>query len=414
MRAYRAICAGKERRLLGALALLAGLGLAGCSDIDNALFGPDDGNQPGAGNAPGTFSSASAGPAPAQPQPAPATPDYSTYPSDSQPAPGTMADQSAPAPAAPPPGARVIAPIQIEQGSNTGTSVSTTVASLRSQLVGVEADVGQSAQRFAGLRAQNSQSSNTYYQAKARIAARLQQGTTKGNPELVAEWNTAQAALDQVAVNINAMNAVGTSMANDSSATHSILDQIAATRNVSGAVEEDHRQLSVLEDETNQTIVLIDRLLRDVAENVRRQTAYAANERANLTTLATAIKNGELYGADLGSPQMASASTAALANSATPLVVIRFDHPNVDYQQILYAALNQALQMRPKAAFSVVAVSPTRGSIAAVQAAQTTAKQHAQEVVRSITDMGVPASRLAVASSTDPNATASEVRVFVR
>jgi len=31
-----------------------------------------------------------------------------------------------------------------------------------------------------------------------------------------------------------------------------------------------------------------------------------------------------------------------------------------------------------------------------------------------MTDMGVPASRLNVASTTDPNATANEVRVFVR
>ena len=56
----------------------------------------------------------------------------------------------------------------------------------------------------------------------------------------------------------------------------------------------------VLEDETNQTIVLIDRLLKAASEDTQRQTAYAANERANLTTLAGAIKNGELYGADLG------------------------------------------------------------------------------------------------------------------
>jgi hypothetical protein len=96
------------------------------------------------------------------------------------------------------------------------------------------------------------------------------------------------------------------------------------------------------------------------------------------------------------------------------LVVIRFDHNNVEYQQILYAALSQALQTRPGAGFSVVAVSPTRGTVTAVQLAQTAAKRHAQEVMRSITEMGVPASRLQVASSTDPNATSSEVRVFVR
>ena len=67
-----------------------------------------------------------------------------------------------------------------------------------------------------------------------------------------------------------------------------------------------------------------------------------------------------------------------------------------------------------EAGFSVVAVSPTRGTAAAVQLAQTSAKNHAQEVLRSMTDMGVPATRLAIASATDPGATSSEVRVFVR
>jgi hypothetical protein len=62
----------------------------------------------------------------------------------------------------------------------------------------------------------------------------------------------------------------------------------------------------------------------------------------------------------------------------------------------------------------VVAVSPTRGTAASVQIAQTTARRHAQDVMRSMTDMGVPASRLAVASTTDPGTAVSEVRVFVR
>ena len=59
-------------------------------------------------------------------------------------------------------------------------------------------------------------------------------------------------------------------------------------------------------------------------------------------------------------------------------------------------------------------MSPTRGTAASVQIAQSTARRHAQDVMRSMTDMGVPASRLGVASTTDPAAAASEVRVFVR
>ncbi len=228
----------------------------------------------------------------------------------------------------------------------------------------------------------------------------------------------AQGALDTLSGNINALNALGTDITNNSSTAHFALNQIGATFEVSGAVDEDHRQLSVLEDETNQTIVLIDRLLESVSADIQRQTAYVANERGNLTTLASSIKNGELYGAQWGGGGALLASNGpgpvSTAYSGTPLVVIRFDHPDVDYQQILYAALTQALQSRPNAGFSVVAVSPTRGSAAAVQLAQTAAERHAQEVLRSMTDMGVPATRLNVASATDPAATSSEVRVFVR
>ena len=41
-------------------------------------------------------------------------------------------------------------------------------------------------------------------------------------------------------------------------------------------------------------------------------------------------------------------------------------------------------------------------------------RRHAEAVMRSMTDMGVPATRVGVASTTDPAATVSEVRVFVR
>jgi hypothetical protein len=370
------------------LALVGSLGLAGCTDVDSALFGDE----------------ADAGAATTNPDQFPA----------GGPAPGavtTPTGGSAPVVA--------ITPIPIEPGANTGTAVSASIATMRAQVQQLNDHVGANAAHLAELRNTGADAAFAYHESKARITTRLQVGTTRGNPELVSEWNNAQSSLDSLAGNINSLNALAAAIASDSSSAHYALDQIQATYNVSGAVDEDHRQLAVLEDETNQTIVLIDRLLRASSEDTQRQTAYVANERANLTTLAAAIKNGELYGADLGTPSIASAaggpvSASTLAMAGTPLVVIRFDRPGVDYQQILYAALSQALQSKPNAGFSVVAVAPTRGTASAVQLAQTSAKNHAQEVLRSMTDMGVPASRLAVASATDPGATSSEVRVFVR
>jgi len=397
--------AGRKSRLVSVLALAAGLGLAGCTDVDNSLFGaPDD-----SGSVPAASTDQGGAPPAAEPGTMPGTLPASTGGGGAI---GSANGNSAPIVA--------ITPIPIEPGSNTGTAVSATIATLRSQVQTLEDHLAANASHLSDLRNQGADAAGAYHESKARITTRLQIGTTRGNPELVTEWNNAQTSLDSLAGNINSLNALAAALATDSSSAHFALDQIQATYNVSGAVDEDHRQLGVLEDETNQTIVLIDRLLKAAAEDTQRQTAYVANERANLTTLAAAIKNGELYGADLGSaPIVASAAggpmnASTLAMAGTPLVVIRFDRPGVDYQQILYAALSQALQSRPNAGFSVVAVAPTRGTAAAVQIAQTSAKNHAQEVLRSMTDMGVPASRLAVASATDPGATSSEVRVFVR
>ncbi len=386
MRGYSAK-RGLKSGLLLACVVTAGLSLAACTDLDNMF---DDNNDISASDAAApTAAGAAATPAPTAEAP-------------------PLAGGGGIAPVA------TITPIAIDPGSDTGTQVSKTIQTLRGQVSGLEGKLGANAQRLADLRNNGAAAAGAYQESKARITTRLQVGTTKGNPELVSEWNSAQASLDSLSSNINQLNALGTEVTGDSSNAHFALNQIGATFNVSGAVDEDHRQLSLLEDETNQTIVLIDRLLKEISDDVQRQTAYAANERNNLVMLSSAVKNGELYGGTPGLSAAAASSNLQFASSGTPLVVVRFDRPNVDYQQILYAALNQALQSRPNANFQVVAVSPTRGNAASVQIAQTTARRHAQEIMRSMTDMGVPASRMNVASSTDPNAAASEVRVFVR
>jgi hypothetical protein len=373
---------GLKRGLFLAFALTAGLGLAACSDVDS-LFGGDSGDMT-ASDAP------TAGDAGAPPTAA---------------APIAMAPSSGGAPVA------TITPVTIDAGADTGTAVNKTIQSLRAQVAGLQQKLAANSGRLGELRNQGAGAAGAYQEAKAHITTRLQVGTTRGNPELVAEWNTAQGQLDALSGNVNALSALGTDVTNDSSTAHYALEQIGATFNVSGAVDEDHRQLQLLEDQTSQTIVMVDRLLKEVSDGIQRQTAYVATERANLSILAAAIKSGDFYGGGVIGSLGGGVQTAS---AGAPLVVVKFDHPDVDYQQILYAALNQALQNRPGANFQVVAVSPTRGSAASVQIAQSTARRHAQDVMRSMTDMGVPATRLNVASTTDPSATVSEVRVFVR
>ena len=374
---------GLKRGLFLAFALTAGLGLAACSDIDS-MFGGDESADMAAA--------------------APTAGDAGAPPTAS--APMSLPASSGSALVA------TISPVTIDAGPDTGTGVNKTIQSLRAQVAGLQQKLSANSARLGELRNLGAGAAGAYQEAKAHITTRLQVGTTRGNPELVAEWNTAQGQLDALSANVNALNALGTDVTNDSSTAHYALEQIGATYNVSGAVDEDHRQLRLLEDQTSQTIVMIDRLLKEASDAIQRQTAYLANERANLTTLAAAIKSGDFFGG--GVTAALSGASLQTASAGAPLVVVKFDHPNVDYQQILYAALNQALQNRPGANFQVVAVSPTRGTAASVQIAQSTARRHAEDVMRSMTDMGVPPTRLNVASTTDPSATTSEVRVFVR
>jgi phosphohistidine swiveling domain-containing protein len=256
------------------------------------------------------------------------------------------------------------------------------------------------------------QAGTSYHESTAHIVAGLGAGTTKGNPELTAQWNSAQSALDALTTNINALSALANEVANDSSTAHYESDTIQATFNVSGAVDEDHRQLSVLANETRRTIIVVDSLMSDVNDAVQRQTAYVTGERGNLTTLASAIKAGK-YSAPMVAAPGAAAMSGAMA-AGEPIVTIKFARAHVSYDRVLYAALSHALAAQPHASFSVVAVAPTSGDTAAVQLAQNSAQRNAQAVMHSMTEMGVPATRMDTSSSTDPDIAASEVRVYVK
>ena len=81
-----------------------------------------------------------------------------------------------------------------------------------------------------------------------------------------------------------------------------------------------------------------------------------------------------------------------------PLVIIRFDRPNVNYQQALYNAVSQALSRKPTATFDLMAISPSQGTAAQVALNSAAAKRNAEDVLRTLTDMGVPGSRVQSAS----------------
>lgn len=291
-------------------------------------------------------------------------------------------------------------------GAPTGTFVGAKVLQLRGDLENMQRGLAVHSDRLAEIQGSTAQHAGSYHGLVADINSRLLLGTTPGNPILTSQLGQAQGELARIDADLAQLSELAGRVSTDSALAGYLLEAVRAAYNLSGAVEEDHRQLALLEDEVNRTVVLVDRLLSEINTDVTRQTANVGNERRDLQTLALAVKKGEPYGANLS---LASAtSRRAVSTAGRPLVVIRFDRPTVEYEQPLYRAISEALERRPSSSFLVEAAAPpSAGSPAS-------ARRQADRVVRTLIEMGVPRERIDSSDRLAGDALADEVRIYVR
>lgn len=309
----------------------------------------------------------------------------------------------------------------VTPGQSTGTFVGKQVGELRKELRRLQGNVSQNNKKLQGVRSKTVQDSQRYHGAVSAINARLQVGTTPGNPILIEQFNQALANLNQIGEDISQMNGLTTSVTADSTLAAFLAENTRAAFRLSGAVDEDHRQLAILEDEVNRTVVLIDRLLKELGEDIQRQTIYVSTERSNLNTLSASIKSGEILGTSLANQAMGAiprvTSRAPFGSRSTigrrPLVVIRFDRKDVAYEQALYNAVSRALERRPNATFELVAVAPAQGGTARVALNATKARRNAENVMRALRGMGLPPQRTTISARTSRAARTNEVHLFL-
>lgn len=376
--------------LLGAALFLGAVALGGCSFVQDSLLPALTGEAPAGKAAPPKPTRGAAKPAPA-----------------GQPAAAESGAGKAEAQAA-------------ALGKPTGTPVGEKVDEIRQEVVKLERAVGEHDRQFDALHAETADNIERYQQGVAAINTKLQVGTTAGNPELLDQWNEAKAALGKIDGNVTAMSSLSTAVGDDSAQAGALLDRAHAAYGLPGAVDQDHHQLALLEEAIAKTQVTISRLSTELAADTRRRSAYLPRERGNLATLAAAIKSGELPGTGLGgsaaAPAFAPAGADARAGIAKrkPLVVIRFDRPDVEYEQALYKAVNAALERKPDVGFDVVAVAPATDDAAEAARAASDSKQHADAVMRSLANMGLPASRITLSAITSATAATSEVHLYIR
>lgn len=179
--------------------------------------------------------------------------------------------------------------------SQTGTqTVKQRIQQLRSDQAALANGISQQQAQLNATRSRLSSDSAAYSSLVNGITSRLQTGTTPGNPELVNQWNSAQAKLDDATLGVGQLNSLASQVTTQASVAGYLLENIRATFAVGGAVDEDHRNLRAIESETTRSMQQIDRLIGDLNAQIGRENGFLARERTNLAALSYGVNLGRL------------------------------------------------------------------------------------------------------------------------
>jgi len=266
-----------------------------------------------------------------------------------------------------------------------------------------------------------------YYGTVAAINTKLQLGTTPGNPVLVKQYDEAQTELKNIESYSREVNLLNQKVTADAGVVALLKSTINKTLRLAGAIDQDHRHLEVLEDDVEKIEIHIARIINEITEEVSRQSGFMRIENQNLLTVAVAIRNGEAMGTGIRNRSFLAAQALADAGppdkqlevkrvriTGLPLVVIRFDDPNIDYEKTLYDAIGITVDKKPDASFGLVAVAPIGKNEGETRINASKVKKYAERVLRSLVSFGLPSKKIALSAKTSGDVVVPEVHIFVQ
>ena len=314
------------------------------------------------------------------------------------------------------------------QNANNGkvdpifTYVGQRITEMQEEFRKLDDDIKQGEESFEELKFNGIKSAENYHSIVAAIAARLQIGTTPGNPILLNQYEQAQTELAEVGAQGQNLVDVGNKIALYSTRVSYLLEQARSAKKLRGAVDADHRNLSSFQDTLKRRNVDVLRTLEDLNETVRRRDIFLAAERRRLTQLANAISVGESFGLGLGtlgslpaindnenSEQGRRSENSSV--SPNPIAIFRINEQD-NYEQNLFGAISATLDKEPKSRFTLVAVSSSAGNPSEQAERAANARNDVSKLISSLISMGMPVDRISVSSLAVANVENTEVRLY--
>ena len=300
------------------------------------------------------------------------------------------------------------------------TYVGQRIVEMQGEFNKLDSDIKKGEDNFEELKFNGIKSAENYHSIVAAIAARLQIGTTPGNPILLSQYEQAQTVLSEVGAQGQNLVDVGNKIALYSTRVSYLLEQARSAKKLRGAVDEDHRNLSFFQDSLKRRNVDVLRTLEELNETVRRRDIFLAAERRRLTQLANAISVGESFGLGLGNLNSLPATNDETANegrrsennvSPNPIAIFRINEQE-NYEQNLFGAISATLDKAPKSKFTLVAVSSSAGNPSEQAQRAANARNDVSKLISSLVSMGMPVDRISVSSVSVASIENTEIRLY--
>ena len=301
--------------------------------------------------------------------------------------------------------------------SKTGTVVGDRVISYKNELNAIRSDMNKLTSEFSKLKESSQKSAQKYHEIVAEMETKLSLGTTPSNPQMVALYNNAQNALQDADVNTQNLNNVVAEVSALGASSAVLAQNIKSTYAVPGALDEDHANLRILENGTEQTAVALKNLLSEVNKDVLSQKTSTDNARAQLLRLNDAVARGNFNFAGPSVVPASSAVSAPLSQRTfsepkpvnSELIDIDFSNENVDYLSNLESAIHNALSFNPNAKFLVKGVNPKGKKLSSDDA-----KKYAADVFADMISLGVSPEKINLSASQDNLLTTPHVLVYIK
>ena len=179
---------------------------------------------------------------------------------------------------------------QMEAGPS-GTFVGQKINPLREDFLAVAEAFNIHRDSYEEVKSRVYGASTEFYGTIAAVNTKLQLGTTPGNPVLVRQYDQAQSELDNIEEYMREINLLNQKVNADAGVVALLKSTLNKTLRLAGAIDQDHRQLELLEDDTEKLEIDIARLINEITEEISRQAGFAKIENQNMLVMAVAIRN---------------------------------------------------------------------------------------------------------------------------